>query len=177
MGPLGQCFRRSSDRASVVPSRTTEAPVLSVRAGQTRDRGLPIWIVVLGLPAGAWRLALFLAAAPVAQGRTQRASAGRVTAGSHCKDQAYMAHLLAQALPDARRVDPGGCPPGSPTDPDVRNSRIRLLESSLRCGSVDFRPAPSGEGTLCFASVAIRWYFVDTVSGLGVPAMFPPTVR
>jgi hypothetical protein len=25
------------------------------------------------------------------------------------------------------RVGPGGCPPGPPTDPDVRNSRIRLL--------------------------------------------------
>ena len=27
----------------------------------------------------------------------------------------------------ASRVGPGGCPPGPPTDPDVRNSRIRLL--------------------------------------------------
>ena len=34
------------------------------------------------------------------------------------------------------RVDPGGCPPGPPTDPDVRNSRIRLfrLMGSLRGG-------------------------------------------
>ena len=26
------------------------------------------------------------------------------------------------------RVAPGGCPPGAPTDPDVRVSRIRLFE-------------------------------------------------
>ena len=31
------------------------------------------------------------------------------------------------------RVDPGGCPPGPPTDPDVQNSRIRLFR---RMGSL-----------------------------------------
>ena len=36
-------------------------------------------------------------------------------------------------LPGARRVDPGGHPPESPTDPDVRISRIRLLELRIRC--------------------------------------------
>jgi hydrogenase expression/formation protein HypE len=30
------------------------------------------------------------------------------------------------------RVTPGGCSPGVPTDPDVRNSRIRLLKPNFR---------------------------------------------
>jgi len=36
----------------------------------------------------------------------------------------------------ACRVDPGGCPPGPPTDPDVQNSRIRLFRHMglLRAG-------------------------------------------
>jgi hypothetical protein len=31
-----------------------------------------------------------------------------------------------------RRVAPGGLPPGAPTDPDVRNSRIRFVRSRVR---------------------------------------------
>ncbi len=34
---------------------------------------------------------------------------------------------------DASRVDEGSCLPPPPTDPDVRNSRIRLLISWLCC--------------------------------------------
>jgi hypothetical protein len=34
-------------------------------------------------------------------------------------------------------VAPGSYPPGAPTDPDVRNSRIRLLRSALRCVTVN----------------------------------------
>jgi len=34
----------------------------------------------------------------------------------------------------AARVAPGSCLPGAPTDPDVRNYRIRLFESRVRCG-------------------------------------------
>ena len=30
------------------------------------------------------------------------------------------------------RVAPGGSPPRAPTDPDVQNSRIRLLETRIR---------------------------------------------
>jgi hypothetical protein len=36
--------------------------------------------------------------------------------------------------PAPRRVGPGGCPPGPPTDPDVRDSRIRLVEAKVRYG-------------------------------------------
>ena len=44
---------------------------------------------------------------------------------------------LAQPTPTSDsdsncRVAPGGCPPGAPTDPDVRNSRIRLLGARVR---------------------------------------------
>jgi hypothetical protein len=35
------------------------------------------------------------------------------------------------------RVAPPDCSSGAPTDPDVRNSRIRLLRSSTRCAPVD----------------------------------------
>jgi hypothetical protein len=35
------------------------------------------------------------------------------------------------------RVAPGSYPPGAPTDPDVRNSRIRLLGSAFRCTTVN----------------------------------------
>lgn len=35
------------------------------------------------------------------------------------------------------RVDLGGCPPRSPTDPDLWDYHIRLLESRIRYGSVD----------------------------------------
>jgi len=35
------------------------------------------------------------------------------------------------------RVAPGSYPPGAPTDPDVRNSRIRLLRSAFRCTTVN----------------------------------------
>jgi len=34
------------------------------------------------------------------------------------------------------RVDPGGRPPGSPTEPDVQDSRIRLLGLWFRCVTV-----------------------------------------
>jgi hypothetical protein len=30
------------------------------------------------------------------------------------------------------RVAPGGCPPGAPTDPDVRDYRIRLFVTRVR---------------------------------------------
>ena len=42
--------------------------------------------------------------------------------------------LLSLASPGARRVDPGSCPPEPPTDPDVRNSRIRLLGEQICYG-------------------------------------------
>jgi hypothetical protein len=32
----------------------------------------------------------------------------------------------------ARRVAPGSCPPGAPTDPGVRDSRTRLFEKRVR---------------------------------------------
>ena len=35
------------------------------------------------------------------------------------------------------RVAPGRLRPGAPTDPDVRNSRIRLLGLWIRCASID----------------------------------------
>jgi hypothetical protein len=35
------------------------------------------------------------------------------------------------------RVAPDGCPPRAPTDPNVRNERIRLLMLSLRCATAD----------------------------------------
>ena len=35
-----------------------------------------------------------------------------------------------------RRVAAGSCPPATPTDPDVRNSRIRLLELRNRCTTI-----------------------------------------
>ena len=43
---------------------------------------------------------------------------------------------------DGCRVDLGGCPPRPPTDPDVQNSRIRLLRrmDSLRDGRSSGRP-------------------------------------
>ena len=37
----------------------------------------------------------------------------------------------------ARRVAPGSCLPGAPTDPDVRHSRIRLVWSGIRCETVE----------------------------------------
>jgi len=46
------------------------------------------------------------------------------------------------AVPNRCRVDPGGCPPGPPTDPDVQNSRIRLFRrmGSLHDGRLSGRP-------------------------------------
>jgi len=35
------------------------------------------------------------------------------------------------------RVAAGGYPPAAPTDPDVRNSRIRLLSLRFRCAAID----------------------------------------
>jgi hypothetical protein len=42
------------------------------------------------------------------------------------------------------RVAPGGCPPGAPTDPDMQNSRIRLLGLRIRCAPVDAVHDPWG---------------------------------
>src|SRR5215813_3703183 len=36
-----------------------------------------------------------------------------------------------------RRVARGGCPPRAPTDPYVRDYRIRLLELGTRCETID----------------------------------------
>ena len=42
-------------------------------------------------------------------------------------------HELDRRADDTRgRVAEGGCPPPAPTDPDVRDSRIRLLVTRLR---------------------------------------------
>jgi hypothetical protein len=35
------------------------------------------------------------------------------------------------------RVGPGGRPPGPPTDPDVRVSRIRLVRSRICCAKLE----------------------------------------
>ena len=35
------------------------------------------------------------------------------------------------------RVDLGGCPPRAPTDPDLWDYHIRLLESRVRCGTIN----------------------------------------
>ena len=44
-----------------------------------------------------------------------------------------------------RRVAPGDCSPGAPTDPDVRNSRIRLIRARSRY--VTFRRMIRGAGS------------------------------
>ena len=43
---------------------------------------------------------------------------------------------LCLSLEDGR-VAPGGYPPRAPTDPDVRDSRIRLLGLRFRCAAID----------------------------------------
>ena len=60
---------------------------------------------------------------------------GTRPAGSVWKVSDYL-FPLPRALLGARRVDPGGYPPGPPTDPDVQISRIRLFRrmGSLRGG-------------------------------------------
>ena len=60
------------------------------------------------------------------------------------------------------RVAPGGFPPEAPTDPDGRNSRIRLLRSGLR-----------DQPNVCFARVAIRCRFVDMLPSFEALALFP----
>jgi len=54
------------------------------------------------------------------------------------------------------RVAPGDCSPGAPTDPDVRDYRIRLLGSAIRDTT----------------SAAIRCRFVDTEPRISVRAVF-----
>jgi len=58
---------------------------------------------------------------------------------------------LAPSLSSIGRVDLGGYPPRSPTDPDVRISRIRFLRGWSR-----------------YAPCAIRWSGVETLSEIGV---------
>jgi len=38
--------------------------------------------------------------------------------------------------PESGRVAPGDCSPGAPTDPDVRNYRIRLFEKRIHYASL-----------------------------------------
>ena len=47
---------------------------------------------------------------------------------SRVMDAALHAQILS-------RVPPGSHPPGAPTDPDVRDSPIRLLRSGVRCAT------------------------------------------
>jgi len=54
------------------------------------------------------------------------------------------ATLLATVLGQDRRVAPGGDPPGAPTDPDVRISRIRLVEARRRYGDRTLWTARAG---------------------------------
>ena len=61
------------------------------------------------------------------------------TGATQARSPARFCHperVRARPLKEGCRVDPGGCPPGPPTDPDVRNSRIRLFRhmDSLRGG-------------------------------------------
>jgi hypothetical protein len=80
------------------------------------------------------------------------------------------------------RVAPGGCPPGAPTDPDVRSYRIRLFRSSgsLRGGRAlcpGLHRVSDDESVLCFASFAIRSSLVEMGSGSDVPLIFPSAVH
>ena len=61
-------------------------------------------------------------------------STGFTPAGLLREVSARTSPPLRQDFPGAptSRVAPGRCRPGAPTDPDVRNSRIRLLGSRLR---------------------------------------------
>ena len=75
------------------------------------------------------------------------------------------------------RVAPGDCSPGAPTDPDVRISRIRLVESRVRCAGTFHRApvdeeAPSGVRAP-FAKPAIRSSLVEMFAELGVSFIVP----
>ena len=45
--------------------------------------------------------------------------------------------ISAEVISSCGRVAPGGCPPGAPTDPDVRVDASGSSESRLRCSTVD----------------------------------------
>ncbi len=70
---------------------------------------------------------------------------------------------------------PRDCSAGAPTDPDVRNSRIRLLKSSYRWATVD-TPSPTRRATVRLAVqaqvVVLRW-FVNSVFLPSVPSRAP----
>ena len=63
------------------------------------------------------------------------------------------------------RVDPAGYPAGPPTDPDVQISRIRLLETRLRCATHDI----AHPTVVLSDGVALRC-FRDSA----IPTSFPP---
>ena len=75
---------------------------------------------------------------------------GELDSGSRGDRYQVVVHVDAEALKDPDqpgqsvledgirgRVAPGSCPPGAPTDPDVRDSRIRLLDLRFGCAAVD----------------------------------------
>src|SRR5947207_6122917 len=55
------------------------------------------------------------------------------------------------------RVAPGSRPPGAPTDPDVRDSRIRLFRSRVRCTTIDRVDGDGcGERIACLEPLEVR---------------------
>ena len=75
-----------------------------------------------------------------------------------------------------RQVAPGR--PGAPTDPNVRNSRIRLLRTWARYVSDETAHAPCGSRPLTsWAGFATCCSFVEMFIGTESHASFPPTVH
>jgi hypothetical protein len=78
-----------------------------------------------------------------------------------------------------RRVDRGSCPPRPPTDPDVRDSRIRLFGSWIRCEPpltpfTGLRPAPLSSG-VTLIRLRARCPHCISLQSLHVPV--PPSLH
>ncbi len=76
----------------------------------------------------------------------------------------WLSHGLHVRSTPFCRVAPGDCAPGAPTDPDVRNSRIRLLKLWVRyvpCTPSERREAPEA-GTLSGSHACGPTAFLDS---------------
>ena len=83
-------------------------------------------------------------------------------------------HSLIILRESLGRVAPGDCSPGAPTDPEVRDYRIRFLKSGIRNVRGCTRTHPCRKSPGGFSYLAIRRHYGDTTTDVRHPWWFLP---
>ena len=136
----GECVDRVG--ATLAVARIRDVAALHTMAAAGRDKPVPYGI----------SRAVCLFDATTADACVDAAVEAQTRRGDPCGRPHRTTHTHRRRT---GRVAEGGCPPPAPADPDVRNSRIRLLGPWHRCADAHPRAAVSDDSPLA-AGLALR---------------------